>query len=413
MNHCIRNNELIIAFACRNQYTGITPVNKKTWSDFMNLKIGAKIKALRKRDNVKQERLADALGVTSQAVSRWESENGYPDIEYITPIANFFNVTIDYLFDHDATEKKQKIQDYLTQFHMRQLDNSTQCHEQISLMRQALAEFPAEEILLWKLAEALHWQWINNGGRSIIIQDGYDVADVEKNKALDYWQEAVKISEELLTTSTDDSIRGPCREILAFIYGGIGEKEKLLAVAQKGGSIHDSKEGVLAHSSWGEDGIRYKQEFLLALLTPLQNTLRPLARLAGAEEETFAILFRLHELIFRDDCGIHNHWLNFLYSDYAGYLHGINKPDEAVKALEQAFFHAKIHAKFAESTNESTNNSPFTNLIKQQWGNTEPRSEVQRLLHTLKRYYDFQTLNANSGFVALVKEVEAWLAERG
>ena len=42
----------------------------------MNIKIEAKIKELRKRDDVTQERLAEVLGVTNQAISRWESETG-------------------------------------------------------------------------------------------------------------------------------------------------------------------------------------------------------------------------------------------------------------------------------------------------------------------------------------------------
>ena len=76
----------------------------------MNIKIGAKIKELRKRDNLTQEQLADALGVTNQAVSRWESETGYPDIEYLKPIADYFKVTIDYLFDNVTEEKCNKNQ---------------------------------------------------------------------------------------------------------------------------------------------------------------------------------------------------------------------------------------------------------------------------------------------------------------
>jgi len=100
----------------------------------MNIKIGAKIKALRKRDDITQERLSDALGVTSQAVSRWESENGYPDIEYIAPIANFFNVTIDYLFDHDMMEKRRKIDDYLAQYNKYTLSTPKPVDEQINLM---------------------------------------------------------------------------------------------------------------------------------------------------------------------------------------------------------------------------------------------------------------------------------------
>ena len=52
----------------------------------MNIKIGARIKELRKTQNATQEQLAEALGVTNQAISRWENESGYPDIEYIVPI---------------------------------------------------------------------------------------------------------------------------------------------------------------------------------------------------------------------------------------------------------------------------------------------------------------------------------------
>lgn len=43
----------------------------------MNVKIGAIIKKLRKENNVTQDALASAVGVTPQAISRWESENGY------------------------------------------------------------------------------------------------------------------------------------------------------------------------------------------------------------------------------------------------------------------------------------------------------------------------------------------------
>ena len=77
----------------------------------MNIKIGTRIKELRKRKNVTQEQLADVLGVTNQAVSRWESESGYPDIEYIIPIANFFRVTANYLLDDANNAGLLKVDD--------------------------------------------------------------------------------------------------------------------------------------------------------------------------------------------------------------------------------------------------------------------------------------------------------------
>ncbi|MCL2364395.1 MAG: helix-turn-helix domain-containing protein [Defluviitaleaceae bacterium] len=63
----------------------------------MDIKIGTRIKELRKRKNITQEQLAEALGVTNQAISKWESGNGYPDIAYIVPIAKYFDVSADYL----------------------------------------------------------------------------------------------------------------------------------------------------------------------------------------------------------------------------------------------------------------------------------------------------------------------------
>jgi transcriptional regulator with XRE-family HTH domain len=73
----------------------------------MNIKIGLKIKELRSSRGLTQEQLAETLGVTNQAISKWETENGYPDIEYILQIANFFNVTTDFLFDRINSAKQQ------------------------------------------------------------------------------------------------------------------------------------------------------------------------------------------------------------------------------------------------------------------------------------------------------------------
>lgn len=73
----------------------------------MQLNLGNKIRELRHRDGRTQEALAEALGVTSQAVSRWESNGGYPDMEMMPSIANFFGITMDELFGyhHDRDEK--------------------------------------------------------------------------------------------------------------------------------------------------------------------------------------------------------------------------------------------------------------------------------------------------------------------
>ena len=61
------------------------------------IKIGEKIRLLRKKNDVTQDKLAYHLGVTPQAVSRWESGVCYPDMNYLPAIADYFSVTMDEL----------------------------------------------------------------------------------------------------------------------------------------------------------------------------------------------------------------------------------------------------------------------------------------------------------------------------
>ena len=64
----------------------------------MNISIGTNIKSARKKIGMTQEELASQLGVTAQAVSRWESEAGMPDISMVVPLAQILSISTDTLF---------------------------------------------------------------------------------------------------------------------------------------------------------------------------------------------------------------------------------------------------------------------------------------------------------------------------
>lgn len=66
------------------------------------MSLGNNIKTFRKKLGLTQEELASQLYVTSQAVSKWESENGLPDTAQIVPFAKALNVTTDSLFGMDS-----------------------------------------------------------------------------------------------------------------------------------------------------------------------------------------------------------------------------------------------------------------------------------------------------------------------
>lgn len=61
------------------------------------MNIADRIQHLRKSRGISQEELADKVGVSRQAVSKWESEQSTPDIEKLILLSNFFDVTTDYL----------------------------------------------------------------------------------------------------------------------------------------------------------------------------------------------------------------------------------------------------------------------------------------------------------------------------
>lgn len=64
----------------------------------MNETMGQIIKRLRKERNFTQEELAEQLGVTFQAISKWENDVGMPDISQVVPLATVFGVSTDVLF---------------------------------------------------------------------------------------------------------------------------------------------------------------------------------------------------------------------------------------------------------------------------------------------------------------------------
>ncbi len=73
----------------------------------MAMTMGQIIKNLRKGRGFTQEELAERLGVTYQAISKWENDSGMPDISQIVPLATIFDVSTDFLFGIDHTTETE------------------------------------------------------------------------------------------------------------------------------------------------------------------------------------------------------------------------------------------------------------------------------------------------------------------
>lgn len=379
----------------------------------MNVKIGKQIKILRNRDGVTQDRLAEVLGVTSQAISKWENEIGYPDIEYIVPIANFFNVTVDALFEHDRNECEKKINEYcekLDEMHRNWVDVNTR----IDLARKALAEFPADEKLLVRLATALWKKWsVDASNECFLFADGKAVYNFDKVRAIEGWEEPVQIMEKLLATSIDDKIRSECRDILIRLYGQIGEKEKVYKLADycpdcKAANLFAAFSGMYEKEA-RENSQRLLQGALYRLCVHLPIQTKDLTLKAKAIEK----IIELHKFVFDDENYEFYHVkMEQLYIDYADVLLRQERIDEVFSALDNAYDHAMkfdVYIDKLRKEGEVSYTSTFTDSLKDYSKDVYATKALPDLLNiVLLDQHDvfYKKLRDDQRFIDLVKRIE-------
>jgi len=88
----------------------------------MNNQFSENLKKIRKEHNLSQEQLADELGVSRQAISKWESAVAYPEMDKIIALCDKFNLNIDDLLHRDIKEvkgeeeSKKKLNSYIDDF---------------------------------------------------------------------------------------------------------------------------------------------------------------------------------------------------------------------------------------------------------------------------------------------------------
>lgn len=81
----------------------------------MDMRIGEKIIELRKEKKLTQEQLADLLGVSAPAVSKWETDSSYPDITMLCPLARALGTNVDTLLSYEETLSEEEHGQYMTE----------------------------------------------------------------------------------------------------------------------------------------------------------------------------------------------------------------------------------------------------------------------------------------------------------
>ena len=160
----------------------------------MNIRLGEKIRTLRKEKNISQEVLAQYLGVSFQAVSKWEKGETMPDVTLIPAIASFFEVSTDELFDFNRLDMERKVQQACWDIAEYRCTEPERAEEDL---RKLLKQYPGNEIIL------------NNLLYSLQINKKYP--------------ETVETCKALIAVAKEDDCRYDAARILAETYKEMGE----------------------------------------------------------------------------------------------------------------------------------------------------------------------------------------------
>ena len=115
------------------------------------MKIGEQIKRLRKERNMTQEQLAEKIGISFQAVSKWENDISLPDVATLPIIAGFFGVSMDTIFDYDAEKNAEKALEIAKQTWTLRESNPELGK---SIIFEGLKQYPENDILLENLLKS-------------------------------------------------------------------------------------------------------------------------------------------------------------------------------------------------------------------------------------------------------------------
>ena len=177
--------------------------------------IGEKIKELRKKNDLTQEKLADYLCVSYQAVSKWECGMSSPDLSLIVPLAKLLHVTTDELLCINDEETDNRYNE-LKQLYEHTFKTEDFAERQ-KICELAVSEYPGDMKWLLELA------WVVSN-RSFEYKDNdRHIAEQEK---------AIKLFDAVIKNCKDDAIRGSAIEGITQLLGWRGRKDEARRYAE-------------------------------------------------------------------------------------------------------------------------------------------------------------------------------------
>lgn len=356
----------------------------------MEFKFSQKLKELRAKKNITQEQLARHLQISPQAVSKWERNEGYPDIMLLPRIALYFDVTIDDLLGIEKERIKEQIKAWEDESYAYEAKGDVMANH--ALWEAAYAEYPNEVQVIYQYSRAL-WNVF--------------MLDTKKNRA--YGEKMVVLGEELLEITADQDTRTGVIQILVYAYDELGDQEKAKKYAWMMGSFWTCREMLLSNIMDGEEGLEWKQNFLCYALTHqfVQQAI-DIARQYTDEEriKVYHTMFAIYDAVYPNgDYGFEAVHISNYYGTLAYLYAKMGNREGTLDALREAVRFALMFDRKENDGQQYT--SPLFNKLTISYSGTKNYTGntcSQRLKGLKRKVYDF--LREDADFMEIQKILE-------
>ena len=310
--------------------------------------IGERIKALRKKNDLTQEKLADYLCVSYQAVSKWECGLSSPDLSLIVPLAKLLRVTTDELLGMTSSETDEKKLEYDA------LCAKAHHPEQLEIAQQAAREYPGE-------LKYIKWQ---ANCQYMLAYDNY----ATQEKFYEELEKALKLYFIVFENATEDKLKNGALAGIVMTLSALrrNDEAKKYAELYPNNLVLD-KDTVMEWALTGEEKVRHSQKILKQHLDGMLYILVNKADFKNSNIKKLEYLDcaeKMIQTVFPN--GKYNNYYDDLkdIAIYKAQIYADTDPQKAIKELKKAREYAKtFDTLFMQAPTVLQFDSPYLNLL--------------------------------------------------